>query len=39
MLCKCSREEFERSSAIEARVWAVVAVCGAAVLLYWLLAT
>jgi hypothetical protein len=31
-LCKCAHDEFQAAVAVENRCWAVLAVCGAAVL-------
>jgi hypothetical protein len=39
VLCKCSQEEFRSSGSIEDRTWWLLAACGGAVILYWLLAT
>jgi hypothetical protein len=35
--CKCAREDSEYGAALEQRVWLVLAVCGLAVILFWIL--
>jgi len=37
VLCKCAMDDFRAATVVERRVWTIVAVCGGAVLLYWLL--
>jgi hypothetical protein len=37
--CKCARENYEHGAALEHRAWLVLAACGAAVILFWILRT
>jgi hypothetical protein len=37
--CKCAKENYEYGAALEQRAWMVLAVCGAAVILFWILRT
>ena len=39
VLCRCAQEEFRSSGSLEDRTWWLLAACGGAVILYWLLAT
>jgi len=36
-LCKCAMDDFRAATVVERRVWVILAACGGAVLLYWLL--
>ena len=38
-LCKCAQEEFRSHGALEDRTWWLLAACGGAAILYWLLGT
>lgn len=35
--CKCARDEYEAATALENRLWKILAACGAVAILFWLL--
>ncbi len=39
ILCQCAKDEYRSATSLEDRVWWILAACGAAAILYWLLAT